>query len=302
MLLGLGVWGVVGLAWSPSWVLGLGELVQLAALELLICCEVELEGVFLGLALGLGVSAGLCLVQMLGYSPVQEIASPAGLFMNRDVLAELAAILLVWEISRRKRLWVLGVTGVPLVLCQSRVALGMVLAGVMVGEGWWRKWWVWAGGAGALGVLWMLPGKGLSAMGRVEGWKLGWELGSWKGLGLGFFEYVSPSMQLVHSDLGRWWDELGIVGLVGVGIWAAGRRWEREDWGLLAATGLGLLVAFPLEMPANAACVALVLGRSRPRCWRWGDWRRGGGEVDLERSNSGSDGGEGGGRELVGLG
>lgn len=257
-------WAALGLLWTPAGLLGLGKFLELGAAVCLVLARPNLDGVMKGMVWGLVVNDIFLLLQLAGLHPVQEVATPSGLFMNRDFLAELASLVLLWGIVWQRGL-AISVAALPLLVCQSRVAWMMLTVGLLFGLP--RRWrWAAATPLGAVALLWTVGGKVESAWARLEGWKAGLQLLSWKGLGLGFFEFVSPNRQLIHSDLLQIGDELGLIGLLVLALWLAGRRWLlEEDRALGAATVLALLVAFPLHLPANAAVVAAVLGSSRPR-------------------------------------
>ena len=252
-------WGLVGLAWTPAFGLGLGEWWKFATVLLLLLTELDLDSVRFGVAAGLVVSDGFLVLQLLGWHPVQEVAPPSGLFMNRDVLGELAAFGGLWGICRFRWLSV-GAAALPIVVCESRVAWGTLAVGLLVKLRW--TWW-WISGAIAVAALplWFAPGKMESALARLDGWGLGWKLLTARGLGLGFFQYVAPDRQVVHSDLLEWGDEIGLIGIGLLVVWGLLRiRPKADEAPLVVAALLVVGLAFPMHLPANAMVVAAILG------------------------------------------
>lgn len=110
----------------------------------------SLDGVMTGIALGLAVSAAVCVAQLLGWRGVEQHTVPAGLFFSREVLAELAAPVALWGwlyvrqklVADNRYSWdtngSLGVgvffilmpaATLPLILCGERAAIFAAVAG-----------------------------------------------------------------------------------------------------------------------------------------------------------------------------
>ena len=62
----------------------------------------SIDGIMTAFGWGIAVSSALCVAQVLGWSPVPQLYAPAGLFGNRDFLAEAAAPVLIWAGMTRR--------------------------------------------------------------------------------------------------------------------------------------------------------------------------------------------------------
>lgn len=225
--------------------------------------------VLAGLAGGVAVSAALCVPQTLGWwSPVAQSSVPAGLFYNSEVLAEVAAPLLVWAALSRR--WALAIAmAVPVALCHSRVAL---IAG-MVGLLWaWRpRWWVWAGlgcaalAAGYAGLMWFGLSKFASAIDRLGLWITAWYSLTPLGRGIGWWAaaHPGPYEEFAHSDAIQAVIELGpaaalIAAIPALILWRGrGTLGERAAY---VAICFEALVSFPLHLPVGAFLGAVLAG------------------------------------------
>ena len=82
----------------------------------------DLTAIFKGLALGLGVSAVVCLFQWYGFNSVYSLSNaPAGLFINPNIFSEVSAIILV-SLVVLKLYWWIPVTLPGLIIVHSRAA------------------------------------------------------------------------------------------------------------------------------------------------------------------------------------
>jgi hypothetical protein len=193
-----------------------------------------------------------------------QSAPPAGLFLNREVLAEFAAPLFVWA-ALRPRYWLLPIPALPLVLCQTRTAILAVGAGLFF---------AWYGRIGSLGrVAWLLA-VGLALAGafalrpetawaRLAIWQMLLAHLSVFGMGLGWFQASYPWAVFGHSDALQILAELGVPGLLllavpAVALWhGRGRPSERA---MLATIGIEALVSFPAQLPAGGFVLAIATG------------------------------------------
>ena len=229
----------------------------------------SLDGVMKGAGAGMAICSGIAIAQMFGWDGITQAAVPAALFFNRDILAETAAILVVWGLFRPVY-WVAAAGAVPLALCQSRTAL--LMFGVPF------AWWLLRKaprntipallllGLGLGGVaLWFSigPGKIASVSERLMAWsECLHRLSAW-GYGLGSFTEAFPRMEYAHSDILQAASELGLGTLFFVAPFVVAFRGrsdtEAEPLALIAGT-VCLAVAFPLHMPASTLLIGLLVG------------------------------------------
>lgn len=132
-------WCGVSLLWTPVLVDGLDAMSKLIMLALIFCVGAQLKSlkaVFVGAALGMTVNSGLSIIQVMGWDGWPEVAKPGGLFMNKNIAAEAAVLVLVGAWAYR--LWWLIPGVIPsVILTWSR---GAILALLAVGAvALWRK-------------------------------------------------------------------------------------------------------------------------------------------------------------------
>lgn len=264
----------VATAWaSPDPLSGWLELFYIAILCLAALAGAGLSSmtdVMRGIGVGLAVSSLLAVSQYVGlWSPVPQSSSPAGLFYNSEVLAELAALVLVWSITTTaNRAWIIGLFAlVPLVLCGSRVAVIAAACGLIYA--WWprnpiTRAAVIAVGLTALGI--MVFGVGLHKMASADHRLILWgsTIMAWTqwGHGLGWFEASHPFEGMAHSDALQVIAEVGIAGfaLLAIPIIAFRRnRGTHAERACFVAVCVEVFISFPLHFPASgflAACLA----------------------------------------------
>lgn len=274
------LWAALSALWSVSPLDTTGELwhwLVLSVLFLTASQHREPELVLVALILGLIASAGAAMLQMLGLHPVLFVpnAEPAGLFLNRNVLGEVAACALVWTtaltLTSNPRAWALIPISLLLVLVSgSRGALLACLCGAL--------YWLWSGGR----RLWIAPvvvsfliGASLityfkdpdldSVMARLDIWSLALGNLTLLGRGLETFGTLAPRYEFVHNDYIQLAFELGLGALLAVGLLhsslRAGRYSGAEGAALASLLGASL-VSYPLHHPMGAALVAVLAGLS----------------------------------------
>lgn len=268
-------WAALSLIWTPDRLTGANDLFQiviLAAVALAVANAEDVSPLMIGATVGLAVSSVLAVAQFWGWSPIEQATPPAGLFLNRDMLAEFAAPLLVWVIADR-RYWFAVIPAIPLLICQSRVSLLAAAAGLLVvlplrvslGVGLAACL-----GMGLLGTLPFNPAKIISASARWDIWTGALSDLRLVGHGLGSFMATYPQWEYAHSDLLQTVYELGIGAILLVAL-AIVVSWQTNGVaarGALLAMGIEVLVAFPLHLPATGfLAMALVgnAGRARYR-------------------------------------
>ena len=228
----------------------------------------DLRHVLGGLSVGVGVSSALVILQLAGYPLVAHTnGPPSGLFFNSEVLAELAAPLLVWMLVRRSPLSVFLI--VPVLACQSRVAIAACAFGLLIAFP--RKWLILATGACLVIAITVFgAGRLTSGLFRAQGWAIAFDLITPFGHGLGTMRAMTPFGELAHSDVLQALVELGAVAVPFL-LLAVVLLWRgSDDLAGRAAFGaicLEAVVSFPLHTPAGGFLAALLAGhlaRVRP--------------------------------------
>lgn len=264
---------------SPDRLTGLYDYILLLVLALAFMAAAHLErldGLMTGLAIGLVPSTVVVVMQMYGWRGVPMAGTlPSGLFFNSEVMAEFAALMLVWAIARREW-WIVAVALVPVLACQSRIAVLSVLCGLLYLA--WRpdrRLIMAVFGlllvAGAIFAVVMLGQYKLgTAAHRIVLWGATVMSLAPLGNGLGWAQVAFPIERFVHSDLLQMLAEIGpAVILVLFVPWLAfrGERRDVAERAVLVAVGIQAAVSFPLHFPASgfvAACVAgYLLGTGR---------------------------------------
>lgn len=224
----------------------------------------DLEKFWRGIAAGVAVSAVIACIQSFGYSPVYQSVPPAGLFMNKNILAESALIALLVSIAYRRY--------VLLMFAVMAWALTTSIAA-------WGAFWF------AVAV-WILTSKRLpalvayiliavlvaatslffvlgwpSALARIAIWSWALQDLSLFGHGLGSFGAAHALTEFTHSEPLQAIYEFGIFAIVPVAVflYALGGKNEPERSILFAIAALSFL-SFPLHMPLTGACAALAAG------------------------------------------
>lgn len=279
---GLLVWGCLSLLWGEGTLDGALEILQweLVALPAFLvgASGLSLAPAYQGFAVGLGVSLLFCIGQLLGYHPVPQLVGPAGLFVNRNPLGELAALVAIGCVA--SRLW--GYAPLPLLavgLSGSRLAICAVVVSVVAGAFGVR--WRWA----ILGLVLCLTPIVAYTVGGRSAPALGDRLAIWqdtiegltplgRGIGSYFVAYPLHSDHMMetnsfrpdhaHNDFLEMAFELGPIGLVlllAMFAISLGRLEEPEHYVILTL-GVLCLGAFPLHYPATLFLGALAAGRA----------------------------------------
>ncbi len=280
---GLLSWATLSLTWTPVLYDGIFRLAELAILAgcFLIGSATNVGAFYRGLAYGLGISSVICILQALGYEPVQIVADgapPSGLFINPDMLGELCIVVLIGLLAYRMYplIWMV----LPaLVLSQSRTAMvagAICVLGYASLRGKWKyflaipllilmvyaiaptKWQLNPDGGGRIS-LWLDTIQGMTFFGHG--------VGSFYTTFIKFATHIDPfhyQPDTAHNDYLQFIFELGFpaaaVAAVGLSMlwWKAN---EPEKLVLLAYAVICFL-AFPLHNPATASVFAVVAGYS----------------------------------------
>lgn len=270
-------WCAITLLWTNyplDGVDALGRLILLAGAYCLGSQIADLRKVMIGAAIGLTVSSVVAIAQVYGIGLI-EAPGPAGLFWNKNYLAEAAALVLIWALA--SRCWWLIPGLLPAVyLPQARGAwLAIAVTAVLM---LWRRSRIAALAGGALALV--LIGYAVMSVSLASGTE---RMAIWSdtashlslfGYGIGGFvenfPHIANNFVMATSRPGHAHNEyLQIAfetGLVGVALFSAFigtlLRGELTPEKLVL---IGLLVeaflAFPFQLPATGFIGAVVAGR-----------------------------------------
>lgn len=278
-------------AWAPVPVEAIDALAKFVIVAMVFCLgaqATDIRPAIIAAALGITVSAVIAVFQVNGIPIVDQLERPGGLFANKNMMGELAALALVGSVA--SRVW--WVTPGPLVAvilssCYG-AALGLAAAGLV-----WLWRWSWRTAA-ILGLLLLLSAHVLFVAGAppaadfraactkqhvcnkvlIRGmiWMDAIENMTWHGHGIGQYWVTTPrhaprQQELnirhwhAHNDLLELAYELGIFGLAAVLLvcYCLGAPHDPARLMLITFLGMGL-VGFPLHMPATAFLGALAAG------------------------------------------
>lgn len=273
------VLALVSFAWGPEPLNGINGFLQLALLAGAFvagragCAEYIFEGATWGMI----VNSSLAVAQSLGWHPVMEVstAMPAGLFGNRDFMAEAALLVIVPLVWNRR--WFMAAAILPALLLpmdRTVILAGAVVTALVV----WklsRTVTIIAVSAACLGValVTLSPAKSHSAQDRIDLWKDTLAGTTFLGRGIGQFYNTFPEqatrqpIERIRSDHAHndWLElayELGIVGIVLGGIFAAGvfsgpTSWEKS---VFIALCIMSCFAFPLHNPTTGILGLVAAG------------------------------------------
>jgi hypothetical protein len=227
----------------------------------------SLRPVLIGSAWGLGISSVIAIAQVLGWDGLASAALPSGLFVNRDFLAETAALVAVGLMAERLW-WHLPLVAPALVLPMDRTALlacVVALAALM-----WRarnraSWAILAALAGCFAYAALHIGSASLAM-RLAIWRDAVAGISLTGHGLGIF-WTIPTLYNGTTPIHAHNEFIEIVwecGLVGLAL-AASFAWTLRGpidtaRAVLVALAVECVLAFPLHLPVTVALGAMCAG------------------------------------------
>lgn len=275
------LYAIVSLAWAPVKV----EAFQGLAFFIILAVGFwlgasprvrQLRPFYLLLAIGVAINAVIAVAQVLGFNPVEEIAPPGGLFANKNMLGEIAALALIGCVAGRLAWYYTIAPIVCLVLtaCWGAIA-GVAAAGVLLIA---RQSLLWAAIAG---VIVLLAFDGLLATNSsarnsvtLRGWITLDAIGNlrWFGHGVGEYWVTTPQNAPRQEALNvRHWhahnDSLEAIYDYGVGAafyfaFIASCLWLAAPAERLVLAGFLVigLVGFPLYAPATAFTAAVVAG------------------------------------------
>lgn len=287
-------WCLFSVLWHPVPAYGFDALIQLAMLAAIFCIASslpDLDQMFVGLALGVSVSALLTISEWYGYVLVTQVTQYGGLFANRNLLGE-AAALAVAGCAVRRLWWYLPGPVVALFFADCRGAYLGLFAALVV---WLAKrvpWWTAALVVLAVIVspIVLLHHGTLNATLRLAAWMDAFDGLTVFGRGIGSFYVAMPEYGFrlghfgtqfahAHNDAIELLFETGIPGFVlFAGFVALCLRGASEaDRIPVAAFFAAGLVGFPLHEPVTgmvaAACAGHLCGR-HDQLWRLMDYGR----------------------------
>jgi O-antigen ligase len=272
------LWCACSLTWTADPYGGTRSLWHLVLFAGLFCAGAAmttLRPVYIGMALGLGLSSAAAIAQYgFGWNGVDQYNMPGGLFINPNFMAEVACLVLVALVA--ERLWLYVPLVLPAALLpQARGALlGLICALVL----WTRNRLVMGLAVAGLigGVLWTFQGghRIASVQERFAIWRDAAEQLRPFGNGIGSFYLLYPASAKrtdtlhqrpdhAHNDYLEAAFELGIGAGLLFAVWGFALALGRDRTAALVLTAFLVMAVFgfPLHMPASMFLVALVAGR-----------------------------------------
>jgi hypothetical protein len=281
-------WCALSLAWSDQVGDGIGAMFRLLLLAtgfILGSQLTTLRPAMMGAAAGLAISSALAIAQHFGWDGVLQGTRPAGLFYNKNYLAEAAALVMIWAFA--ERFWWVALGVLPaIVLPVARGALLAVSATAVILL--WRR-----SRAAALGVAGialavigytLLTASLISVDQRGAIWRDTFDHVSLLGYGFGAFAETFPSIARhfvmiadrpaqAHNEFLQVWFEVGAAGLAVLTAFFA--TLLRPPFNAAQLVLFGILVeaffAFPFQMPATAFIGLLAAGHAARDCIGVGD-------------------------------
>lgn len=265
-------WAAASVLWSWVPLYSLNGLWLMVLLPAVCFClgsqNHSLRPLFIGAGLGLSLSSAVAIGQLLGWIHWPSINIPSGLFLNKNFMAEAAALVLIWLIA--ERIWWLAALVAPaLALAGARgalLALGIGLALEL------RRHPSWLMG-GLLVADMVLFGMGMATHSsattteRLDIWQESANSLGFLGSGIGSYGFMPHQIHAdgfslhAHNDYLELVYELGVVGAILGALFA----WELR--GPLNSARLVLIVfaveacfAFPSHLPTTLAIAALAAG------------------------------------------
>lgn len=255
----------ISLFWTPDVYTGIYDLTHLLILSSAVVLGAELDNldeVWKGLYCGVVVNIGILFLQYIGWSPVVGMTTAAGLFVNKEILAETALIAFVAALVC-KHYKIAALMIVPILVCQSRtVWLASIVVITLVYVRNYK-------------LLILLIVVGISSMTalnytqsidsfnhRIEMWSI--VLSSLKLFGHGIGSWVSqyPLYEYVHNELLQSVYEIGIFTLIPVFIvFQLLRKYIHDsEYFIFVSIVAVSFFWFPYHMPITGFVTALAVG------------------------------------------
>lgn len=267
-------WAAVSVSWSSVPVYSLNGLWLGVILPAICFClgsqAATLRPLFIGAGLGMAVSSAVSIGQLAGWIDWPTINIPSGLFLNKNFMAEAAALVLIWLIAERVW-WLVPLVLPAIALASARGALLALGIGLAL-ELWRRPSWLIAGllvaDIGLFGVG-MVTHSAATTTERLDIWAESVDDLGFFGTGIGSYGFMSHQIlpdghpMHAHNDALELLYELGMIGL---GLAAL---FVRELLGPLTSARLVLIVfaveacfAYPLHLPVTLCLVAVAAGHA----------------------------------------
>jgi hypothetical protein len=294
-------WAVLSITWSWVPLYSLNALWLTGVLPAVCFClgsqTRNLQPLFIGAGLGMAVSSAVAIGQLAGWIDWPTINIPSGLFLNKNFMAEAAALILIWLIA--ERIWWLAVPVMPAIaLADARGALLALGIGLAL-ELWRRPAWLIAGllvADMALFGMGMATHSAATTTERLDIWAESIDDLGFLGSGIGSYGFMPHQLLADGHPMHAHNDALEILyelGMIGLGL-AALFVWELR--GPLNSARLVLTVfaveacfAFPLHLPVTLFLAAVAAGhaiRNRAVVRRVATHRRNFGNPGLARAGS----------------
>jgi hypothetical protein len=254
----------LSISWAPDRLSATDELVHMTILAAAMWLGASLDDLspfWGGAAAGVSISVLLAVAQTFGFDGVPQAVSPAGLFGNKNVLAEACLLALVVA-------WALPFALLGLALAGSKAALGAATVMLAV---WLRKRAPLASKAILAGLVlalvWLVASGNESFSIRLGYWTEAASAMTPLGHGIGSFAAFNPEAEFAHSEVIQLAFEMGLIGLLLVGVYAYAMGGIDVGAGvgpeLVVLVGVGAvsLFGFALHMPLTAVAASLAVGR-----------------------------------------
>lgn len=231
---------------------------------------------------GVGISGVIAIFQYFGWQSISQVASPGGLFLNKNFMGEAACLALI--ASLQYRLWLPGLICVPaLILSTSRASwIATILSLLFLLP--WRWGCVLLSTAVILLFIGWQTGVNLSSFSSMDQrlwlWNDALHNLHWFGSGAYDFSTIQYREPNLHNDFLQLVYEFGVISIIPLGVLLFSIS-ERSMAFVVAITVIASF-GFPLQMPATAWFAAFMLGhfvgcghdegRSIIRPWR-PNWR-----------------------------
>lgn len=258
-------WAALSLLWTPDVLTGLHEFLHLLILAMIVIAVSgldDIDPILSAVGWGLAISSALCVVQWFGYSPVDQISAPAGLFYARMDLAAAVAPVFIWALLSG-RYPLAAVLAAPMILCQTRTAIFAAVIGFLAAK---PRLALFLGAAFLLAMLatWVfaLPpfdaAKVDSLTIRFEIWRATLQGLSILGSGIGSLTADAfPVVEYAHSDILQAGYELGIGALPLLAFFAIAACGPiTPARAALVVLGVEAAVSFSLHRPPTTGFLA----------------------------------------------